>query len=77
MQAAGSFVTLLLAVTLKGKCPFEECVVAGGSEDLHKVWKESLQAQGVRYYTFTCAKKAHMVQIMETGVIMPIYSFWV
>lgn len=74
MQTAGSFVTLLLAVTFEGRCLFEECAVAAGSEDLHKAWKEPFQAQGVRCYSCLCAKKAHRVQLIETDVMMFIPS---
>lgn len=56
MQTVGSFVTLLLAVTFEGRCPFEECVVAGGSGDLHKAWKEPVQAQGGMLLLLVCTK---------------------
>lgn len=39
VQAACSFVTLLLAVTFEGRCLFEECATARGSCYLHKALK--------------------------------------
>lgn len=39
VPAAWSFVTLLLAVTFEGRCRFEECATARGSDYLHKALK--------------------------------------
>lgn len=77
MQTAGSFVTLLFAVTFEGRCPFEECAVVGGSGDLHKAWKKPLPAQSVGCYSCLYAQKAHSIQLMETdGVIHTPSSFF-
>lgn len=74
MQTAGSFVTLLLAATFEGRCLFEECAAVGGSGDLHKAWKEPLQAQSVGCYHCLCAQKAHNIQLVETDAVMHISS---
>lgn len=74
MQTAGSFVTLLFAATFEGRCLFEECAVAGGSGDLHKAWKEPLQAQREGCYHCLCAQKAHSIQLMGADDVMCISS---
>lgn len=63
VQAACSFVTLLLAVTFEGRCLFEECGTARGSCYLHKALKAVFPERTAGMLLHFCLQKAHSGQL--------------